>query len=164
MRLASPECSPEAVWYRVSVDLQDDITGALPYLNAELKGFDYHHSAGILLWIGEGIRYAFRAREIVIAPVGSRDEAQRLVDRIVDTVNDVWNRRDGIEPDLKGRKPLANPLDIYKLLPGTNCGECGFPTCMAFATALRADSTNLLLCCHLSEEDYLRVLPQDARS
>ncbi|MHC4308220.1 MAG: (Fe-S)-binding protein, partial [Planctomycetota bacterium] len=23
-------------------------------------------------------------------------------------------------------------IDTYKKLPGTNCGECGEPTCMAF--------------------------------
>src|SRR3990172_9256171 len=27
-------------------------------------------------------------------------------------------------------------LDIYKVLPKTNCGECGVPTCLAFAMQL----------------------------
>ena len=27
-------------------------------------------------------------------------------------------------------------LDIYKLLPKTNCRQCGFPTCLAFALSL----------------------------
>ena len=27
-------------------------------------------------------------------------------------------------------------LQIYKLLPQTNCKECGFPTCLAFAMKL----------------------------
>ena len=27
-------------------------------------------------------------------------------------------------------------LDIFKLLPKTNCGDCGVPTCMAFAMKL----------------------------
>ncbi len=27
-------------------------------------------------------------------------------------------------------------LEIYKLLPKTNCKECGFPTCLAFAMKL----------------------------
>jgi len=29
-----------------------------------------------------------------------------------------------------------SPLDILKLLPGTNCGDCGERTCLAFATAV----------------------------
>ncbi len=29
-------------------------------------------------------------------------------------------------------------IQIFKLLPKTNCGECGSPTCLAFAMALAA--------------------------
>ena len=34
-------------------------------------------------------------------------------------------------------------LDIFKLLPKTNCGECGVPTCMAFAMKLAAKNAEL---------------------
>ncbi|PWR71664.1 acetyl-CoA decarbonylase/synthase complex subunit gamma [Methanospirillum lacunae] len=33
----------------------------------------------------------------------------------------------------KGIREIS-PIDVYKLLPRTNCGECGVPNCMAFAT------------------------------
>ena len=29
-----------------------------------------------------------------------------------------------------------SPIQIYKLLPTTNCGECGESNCMAFAAKL----------------------------
>ncbi len=32
--------------------------------------------------------------------------------------------------------PRVSPLEVYRNLPGTNCGECGEGTCMAFASAL----------------------------
>ncbi len=43
-------------------------------------------------------------------------------------------------------------LDIYKLLPKTNCKECGFPTCLAFALKLAAKGAELSACPHVSEE------------
>jgi acetyl-CoA decarbonylase/synthase complex subunit gamma len=43
-------------------------------------------------------------------------------------------------------------LDIYKLLPKTNCGECGVPTCLAFAMALATKKTSLDKCPHVSEQ------------
>jgi len=43
-------------------------------------------------------------------------------------------------------------LDIYKNLPKTNCGDCNFPTCMAFAMQLAAKRTSLDKCPHASEE------------
>jgi len=43
-------------------------------------------------------------------------------------------------------------LDIYKLLPKTNCKACGFPTCLAFAMKLAAGKVDVDLCPDLDEE------------
>ncbi|MHC4983015.1 MAG: acetyl-CoA decarbonylase/synthase complex subunit gamma [Planctomycetota bacterium] len=43
-------------------------------------------------------------------------------------------------------------MDIYKNLPKTNCKDCGFPTCLAFAMQVAAKQKALTDCPHLSEE------------
>ncbi len=43
-------------------------------------------------------------------------------------------------------------IQIYKLLPQTNCKDCGFPTCLAFAMKLAAKQVELAACPHVSEE------------
>ncbi len=43
-------------------------------------------------------------------------------------------------------------LDIYKLLPKTNCKECGYPTCLAFAMKLAAKQAELAACPYVTEE------------
>ena len=43
-------------------------------------------------------------------------------------------------------------IQIFKLLPKTNCGECGVPTCMAFAMKLAAKNAELAACPYASEE------------
>ncbi len=43
-------------------------------------------------------------------------------------------------------------IDIYKLLPKTNCAECGVPTCLAFAMKIAAGQAELSSCPHLSED------------
>ncbi len=43
-------------------------------------------------------------------------------------------------------------LEIYKLLPKTNCKDCEFPTCLAFAMKLAAKQAELAACPHVSEE------------
>ncbi len=43
-------------------------------------------------------------------------------------------------------------IQIYKMLPGTNCKECGEPTCLAFAMKLAAGKTELSKCPYISEE------------
>jgi acetyl-CoA decarbonylase/synthase complex subunit gamma len=42
-------------------------------------------------------------------------------------------------------------IQIYKMLPQTNCKECGFPTCLAFAMKLAAKQVELSLCPYVSE-------------
>jgi len=43
-------------------------------------------------------------------------------------------------------------IQIFKLLPKTNCGECGVPTCLAFAMNLAAGKAELASCPYISEE------------
>lgn len=43
-------------------------------------------------------------------------------------------------------------LDIFKLLPKTNCSDCGVPTCLAFAMKLAQKKAKLSECPHASEE------------
>lgn len=43
-------------------------------------------------------------------------------------------------------------IEIFKLLPKTNCGECGVPTCLAFAMSLAAGKAELSKCPYVSEE------------
>lgn len=47
--------------------------------------------------------------------------------------------------------PLTG-IEIFKLLPKTNCGECGVPTCLAFAMSLAAGKAELVACPYISEE------------
>lgn len=43
-------------------------------------------------------------------------------------------------------------LDIFKNLPKTNCKDCGFPTCLAFAMQLAGKKVELDKCPHITEE------------
>ncbi|MCM8780408.1 MAG: acetyl-CoA decarbonylase/synthase complex subunit gamma [Candidatus Omnitrophica bacterium] len=43
-------------------------------------------------------------------------------------------------------------LDIYKLLPKTNCRECGFVTCLAFAMQLAKKAVSVDKCPYLSQQ------------
>ena len=43
-------------------------------------------------------------------------------------------------------------IQIYKMLPQTNCKECGYPTCLAFAMKLAAKQADLDLCPYVSDE------------
>lgn len=48
-------------------------------------------------------------------------------------------------------------IEIYKWLPKTNCGECGVPTCLAFAMGLAAGKSELSACPYVSEEAKVKL-------
>jgi acetyl-CoA decarbonylase/synthase complex subunit gamma len=53
-------------------------------------------------------------------------------------------------------------IQIYKMLPKTNCKDCGFPTCLAFAMKLAAKQVELSDCPHVSEEAAAQLAESSA--
>jgi len=53
-------------------------------------------------------------------------------------------------------------IQIYKLLPQTNCKECGFPTCLAFAMKLAAKQVELSACPYVSEGSKTQLAESSA--
>ncbi len=47
---------------------------------------------------------------------------------------------------------ISNPLDIYKLLPKSNCRKCDMRTCLAFADAVIKGQKALQACPHLDDK------------
>jgi acetyl-CoA decarbonylase/synthase complex subunit gamma len=45
-------------------------------------------------------------------------------------------------------------MDIYRLLPKTNCAKCGEASCMAFATKLSEKEMDLELCTQLAADEF----------
>ena len=52
--------------------------------------------------------------------------------------------------------PLTG-IEIFKLLPKSNCGKCGVPTCLAFAMSLAAGKAELTSCPAVSEEAKVKL-------
>jgi acetyl-CoA decarbonylase/synthase complex subunit gamma len=53
-------------------------------------------------------------------------------------------------------------IQIYKLLPQTNCKECGFPTCLAFAMKLAAKQVELSSCPYVTEASKTQLAESSA--
>jgi acetyl-CoA decarbonylase/synthase complex subunit gamma len=57
--------------------------------------------------------------------------------------------------------PLTG-IEIFKLLPKSNCGKCGVPTCLAFAMQLAASKADLSACPTVSEETKAKLFEASA--
>ena len=56
------------------------------------------------------------------------------------------------------KKEKIQPLQIYQLLPGTNCKTCGCDTCLAFGFGLISREKTLDDCPDLKTEEYQESL------
>ena len=82
-----------------------------------------------------------------------RGGAEREIKGLIDLVNRTWESRNEITPDITTRQ-RPTPMAIYKLLPNTNCKQCGEPTCYSFALKLAASQKKLADCPVLLEPKY----------
>lgn len=71
----------------------------------------------------------------------------------MDLINRIWDRRAEIAPSSETRHRLK-PMDVYKLLPATNCKACGQPTCFTFALKMTAGEVEPEQCPALFTEAY----------
>ena len=132
LEVFTPPCDPGAETWSAVAHFDVDIGPALPYLNATLRGAVYNHAAQALSWKKGGRNIAFHAHKIAAGNLEDRAEAEKVIRGVVNLVNRTWERRAEIEPSLEMRQ-RPTPMAVLKLLPGTNCRECGQPTCFTFA-------------------------------
>ncbi len=133
--VAPPECLPTAVVVTATIEFDDDLTELLPYLNAEVGPCVYEADVPFLRFRRNDKVIAVYPKKIFATAFRDEDEAREVFEEIRETINSVAARKAEIEPSYRSLSELK-PLDIFKLLPRTNCAECGRSTCMAFAAAI----------------------------
>lgn len=147
-----PPCHPgEVEWVRVDAELTDDISPVFPYLNAIVKGPVYDPQNQTLGFTLGGHGVTLYPRRIHVTRLRDDQEVQDSLEHLRRLINEVWTRRKEITPSYKTRAKLT-ALAIYAHLPKTNCGQCGEPTCMAFALKLLGEGKKLGQCVPLFSE------------
>jgi ArsR family metal-binding transcriptional regulator len=153
LEVFTPPCEPGAERYAARARLNADISEALPYLNATLRGAIYQPAAQALTWKKAGHNIAFHAYEIATSNVEDRRGAEIEIKGLIDLVNRTWERREEIQPDLTTRQ-RPTQMAIYKYLPKTNCKQCGEPTCWTFALKLAASQKTAKACTPLLGPEF----------
>ena len=159
LEVFTPPCEPGAERYAARARLMVDISEALPYLNSTLRGAIYHQEAQALTWKKGGHNVAFHAYEIATSNVEDRDGAEKELKGLINLVNRTWERREEIAPDYTTHQ-RPTPMALFKLLPQTNCKQCGEPTCYTFALKLTTSQKKIADCRPMFEPQYAGKLAE----
>jgi ArsR family metal-binding transcriptional regulator len=131
-KIFRPECNPSFESVHCIATLDEDISEALPYLNAELGGTQYYKDPPAVMFHTYGKIIKVSGREIAVNALKDEEEAEKIITWLKNEINRVWENRDQITPsESTPEKPKL--IEILKLLPKTNCKKCGLATCMVFA-------------------------------
>jgi len=83
--------------------------------------------------------------KVYITQARDAEEGVTLLSALEDAINATWEHRSELVA-VTARKRAPRPLDIWELLPQSNCKQCGEATCMAFACSLLMQERNLEEC------------------
>lgn len=125
----------------------------LPYVNAVLPNIlAYNPAVGTMTLRRQPGFITLYPDKVYITQVKDTAEGVVLLESLCDLLNQVWAKRTEIMPVAQARKP-PGMLDVWKLLPKTNCKVCGQETCMAFAVGLLRGEARLQGCPSLLTPD-----------
>jgi ArsR family metal-binding transcriptional regulator len=123
----------------------------LPYLAALPGVIGYNPQAHILTFRRQPGFLTLYSDRVYITQVSNVEEGLILLKALADAINATWEGRADLVARTAARR-APRPLDIWTLLPQTNCKQCGESTCMAFACNLLLNKRELAECLPLHED------------
>ncbi len=130
--------------------LDNDVRLLMPYINSTVQDARYYENPEYIQFEINDVKCTLYARDVIATSFPDKEHALTFIKYLIDFLNNLYDKKDSLKPRHKKYK-LISVLDIFKLLPRTNCKKCGFLTCMAFAGALSQGKTTPDKCPDFSE-------------
>ncbi len=131
--ISRPTCNNSFQSLHCIAHLDQNISEVLPYLNAALGADTYIKDPPSATFKLYGKLITVHRDKIAVNALRDESEAHHILEWLKKEINDAWENREKITPKYDG-KAVPHILEIYKLLPKSNCRKCGQPTCMMFAS------------------------------
>lgn len=136
--------------YGAAFKLPQSIAPLFPYMNSVIEEARYNSEPEFIRFIYEKRLCMLHAHQGIFTPVANFGEATEFLRILLDFINTIRCNLDEIVPDHRAYCP-SSPLDILRLLPGNNCGDCDYATCLAFAAAVSRQKSSPGKCPHISK-------------
>jgi len=116
--------------------VDNDIRKIFPYVNGSVQGARYHFRPLHVAFKRKDVQCTLYPREVIAAPFAGKDHAVEFIEDLIVFLNDIYANRSKYKKSHRVHRKPVSIVEIIKALPRTNCKECGYATCMAFAAAL----------------------------
>ncbi len=151
-----PECNSTFQSLHCIARLDEDISAALPYLNAVLGGDTYIKEPPSVTFKLYGKLITVHGDKIAVNALRDEAEVRHILEWLKEQINDAWEKRETLTPKYDG-KSVPDLLTIYRMLPKTNCKKCGQPTCMMFCSLATRGALGAADCPDINEENRVKL-------
>ncbi|MGB3944464.1 MAG: (Fe-S)-binding protein [Methanothrix sp.] len=145
-------CIADTTKLRIIANLAPPLGGALKVLEPLFPRGRYSERIGaLIIQRGDVLTTLYGTGNVTMTMIKDEAEARENLEKLKETINEAIAR--GVAPAPR-EKVRVEPMEIYKYLPQTNCGECGEQSCYSFAIRLMSGEVSLDLCTPLKDPKY----------
>ncbi|UEC43801.1 MAG: 4Fe-4S domain-containing protein [Methanothrix sp.] len=149
-------CIADTTKLRIIANMAPPLGGALKALEPLFPRGRYSERIGaLIIQRGDVLTTLYGTGNVTMTMIKDEAEARENLEKLKETINEAIAR--GVAPAPR-EKVRVEPMEIYKYLPQTNCGECGEQSCYSFAIRLMSGEVSLDLCNPLKDPKYRQNL------
>lgn len=145
----------DSVRLRAEVETENDLGPLIPLVACLIRGGSYRPDLPALTFEEEHRLLAIARDRIVFSRSDDLLDFWTMLRSMIDLIVAAWERRSILEPERQPRQGVG-AIEVFKRLPGTNCGECGSANCMEFATRLFMGRCQIEKCPTIFEPKWTR--------
>jgi ArsR family metal-binding transcriptional regulator len=162
-RIFRAECNPSFESLHCIAQLGQDVSEALPYLNASLGGFTYIKDPPSVTFRVHGKLITVYGDRIAINALKDEEEADKILNWLKGEINEAWEKRDQIQASYESASQ-PQMIEILKLLPRLRgCRACGQSSCLVFAQMVAEGAKGPEGCPPIQEETRQKLREYLAR-
>lgn len=142
---------------RITISVEKSLGSVIPFAARLIRGASYRPEVPILAFEEDHRLIVISPHEIVISRGDDLMDFWIMLRTTVDFICEAHRYRFTVQPETVPRMGIG-ATEIFRRLPGTNCGRCDSQSCMEFAGGLMTGKRVLADCEPLSEESDPRYL------
>ena len=148
LTMTTPNCIIGEPQWAIEFEIYEDVSHLFPYINSLYPDSRYFDNPHYIRFSMDERYCVLYPKSSIIKPFNDKNEALKFINHFFSVLNSINNKKDTLTLCHKTFEHVP-VLEIYNRLPGTNCKNCGYESCMAFSNAVSSGETNFVNCSEL---------------
>ena len=114
LEISTPDCMPGITIWTAGFKLEADVSSLFPYINTDIATSAYYVEHPCIIFELDSVKWSLYSDRASGLPFEDKDQAMGSIQRLIDYLNELDQRKDTIEPSYEVYKPVP-VLDIFNI-------------------------------------------------